>query len=58
MEQIIMLLEEIKSKLKDRNIKSVAEAIGVHYNTLYKIINGLNEPNHSTYSKLVEYLKG
>ena len=53
-----MTLDEIKEKLKDRNIKIVANTIGVHFNTLYKIVHGTNQPNHSTYTKLVDYLKG
>lgn len=51
-----MLLNEIKDKLKDRNIKSVARAIDVHYNTLYKMINGVSQPNYTTISKLIAYL--
>jgi len=51
-----MLLNEVKEKLKDRNIKAVAKSIDVHYNTLYKLLNGVNEPSYSTLSKLIAYL--
>ena len=53
-----MTVDEIKEKLRDRNIKLVAEIIGVHYNTLYKLVNGDGGINHNTYLKLVDYLKG
>ena len=52
-----MTLQEIKEKLADRNVKLVALAIGVHPNTLYNIVKNNNAPRHSTYQKLVEYLK-
>lgn len=53
-----MELSEIKSKLKDRNIKKVSKAVGIHYNTLYKIVSGISEPSHTTLIKLTNYLKG
>lgn len=52
-----MTLQEIIEKLKDRNLKRVAEAIGVHYNTLYNIVNGEGKPSYRTMEKLNEYLK-
>ena len=52
-----MTIVEIKYKLRDRNVKFVAEEIGVHHNTLYKFISGYSGLNHSTYLKLVKYLE-
>ena len=52
-----MTIEEVKYKLRDRNVKFVAEQIGVHYNTLYKLIKGYSGVNHTTYLKLVKYLE-
>jgi len=54
----LMKLNDIIEKLKDRNLKIVAEKIGIHYNTLYKIANGENKPSYSTLLKLQEYLNG
>ena len=53
-----MTLDEIKEKLKDRNLLVVAERIGVHFNTLYNIVNDKGNPSYSTLIKLENYLKG
>lgn len=53
-----MDLKQIIEKLKDRNLKAVALKIGVHYNTLYKIVSGESQPNYSTLVKLQNYLEG
>lgn len=53
-----MTIEEIREKLKDRNLKIVAEKIGIHHNTIYKIAHGVNNPNYSTLLKLQDYLNG
>lgn len=53
-----MTLEQIIAKLKDRNLKTVSEKIGIHYNTLYKIVNGKSSPNYTTLIKLQNYLEG
>lgn len=53
-----MTLDEIREKLQDRNLRTVAEKIGVHYNTIYKILNGDVNVRYSTILKLSEYLKG
>lgn len=33
----MLTIEQIKEKLKDRNISAVAKALGVHQNTLYRL---------------------
>lgn len=53
-----MMLDEIREKLQDRNLKVIAEKIGVHYNTIYKIASGDTTVKYSTILKLSEYLKG
>lgn len=53
-----MTIEEIREKLKDRNIKMVAANIGVHFNTLHRIARGDGNPNYSTLKKLEDYLNG
>ena len=52
-----MTLQEIIEKLKDRNLKRVAQEIGLHYNTLYNIVKGQGKPSYQTMEKLNEYLK-
>jgi len=52
-----MTLDDIKLALKDRRIPMVAQAIGVHHQTIYNIMNKPNyDPQHSTVEKLREYL--
>lgn len=50
-------IEDIITALKDRNITTVAENIGIHRQTLYDI-SARKRPsiNFSTYKKLVDYL--
>lgn len=53
-----MTTEQIRAALEDRQLKAVAERIGLHFNTLYRIANGHTEPNKTTREKLTQYLKG
>ena len=48
--------EEIKRKLEDRNVKKVAENIGVSRQTLYNWMAGKSELSLPTYRNLVAYL--
>lgn len=48
--------DEIKKKLEDRNVKKVAEKIGVSRQTLYNWIAGKSELSLPTYRNLVAYL--
>lgn len=52
-------LEKIKDALKDRNLRAVARASGVHYNTVLAIAKG-EERDYltSTLAKLSAYLFG
>jgi len=53
-----MTLEEIKEKLKPYNLKKVAQATGLHYNTVYKYVNGeVKRPAYATMKKLEEFLR-
>jgi DNA-binding Xre family transcriptional regulator len=53
-----MTIEQIKNKLKDRNLRAVAKAVGVHYNTLYHIATGSNaNARASTLAKITTYLE-
>lgn len=51
-----MDIDEIREKLKDRNLMVVAENIGIHYNTIYRIVNKLGTPNYKTLKLLSDYL--
>ncbi len=53
----MMTLEEIKNQLQDANLKRVAERAGVHYNALYRLMNGNTNPSYETVKKLSDYLE-
>ena len=50
-----MTLEEIRGKLKDRNLQAVAKQIGCNAMTLYRLMDNKNISYHN-YEKLVKYL--
>ena len=52
-------LEKIRSALQDRRLSAVANATGIHYNTLLAIRAGTNRnPRLDTVMALDEYLFG
>jgi hypothetical protein len=52
-------LERIRKALIDRKIDKVAEATGLHKNTIFSIMNGTNtNPTLLTLTKLNAYLFG
>lgn len=51
--------EEIKKKLQDRNFNVIAEATGLHYNTVYKMAKlDFKKPSHETIKALSDYFEG
>ena len=54
----MMSLKEIREALKDRIPKRVAEATGLHYNTIRAIRDDLGaNPTHNVLQKLSDYLE-
>jgi hypothetical protein len=52
-----MTLDEIRSALQDRNLVRVAEATGLHHNTLLLIRSGaIESPRRATLAVLAGYL--
>jgi transcriptional regulator with XRE-family HTH domain len=52
-----MTIDEIREALRDRKLTLVAQATGLHENTIYRIASGRNQnPSYDTIRKLVEYL--
>lgn len=52
-----MSLQEIKERLQERCIAEVAEATGLHYNTVYAVAKYDNcNPTFRTIQALTEYL--
>lgn len=52
-----MTLEQIKSRLGDYNLRKVADACGIHYNALTRLMKGDTDPRYSTVEKLSAYLE-
>jgi len=53
----MLTLDVIKAQLKDRNIRAVAKACGLHENTIYNLIKSEN-PSYKTAEILSNYLEG
>jgi transcriptional regulator with XRE-family HTH domain len=54
----MLTLEEIKERLADRRLDIVAEATGLHVNSIARIRSGANaNPKHSTLVALSNYLE-
>lgn len=49
-------LDYIKERLQDLNISEVAPKMGVHPNTLYRILKG-QYPSYRTLEKIQKYLE-
>lgn len=53
-----MTIDEIRAALEDRNLKKVAEATGLHHNTLLGIRSGkVGTPSFGTVDVLRRYLE-
>lgn len=53
----MMTLEEIQKGLADRRLPVVAQATGLHYNTVRKYALGeIVQPSHNAITRLSEYL--
>jgi len=53
----MMTLDEIRAALADRRLDRVAEATGLHENTIWAIRSGRNEnPSYRTLRSLSDYL--
>lgn len=54
----MMTLEEIRAELKDRMPRRVAQATGLHYNTIRAIRDNLSaNPTYNVLQKLSDYLE-
>jgi len=53
----MLTLEQIRSRLKGRNIQVVSRKTGLHFNTVHRIKRGETEPNYATLERLSAYLE-
>ncbi len=54
--KVILSLDEIRRKLRDRNLTAVAKNANVSRPVLYQIINNETDPKLSTVERLSDYL--
>ena len=52
-----MTPEEIKKRLEHAVLSEVAKAAGLHYNSVYRFMNGSVKPSWETVHKLQKYLE-
>lgn len=52
----MLTVEQIKKRLKDANLRKVAESAGVHPATLYRFMNDDSKPLYDTVKALSDYL--
>ena len=55
--KIMLSLPEIKKLLEDRQLNIVAEKVGIHSNTIYRLVR-LERVEYDTIKKLSDYLEG
>ena len=53
----MLSIEQIREALQDRNLSAVAEATGVNYHAIVRLVNNHSEPNYSTVRTIAEYLQ-
>ena len=53
-----LTVEQIRKRLKDRNLSAVAKAAGVSNDTLYRLMHGVCTPTPATLTVLSLYLSG
>lgn len=52
----MLTIEQIRKRLADRNLAAVAEKIGIHHQSLYRIMKGA-EPSYRVAKALSDYLE-
>lgn len=53
----MMTIEEIRQALNDRKLTAVADATGLHYQTVWRVANG-SGASYDTIKTLSDYLQG
>lgn len=52
----MLTLDKIKELLQDTNLSAIAQAVQVHPNTLYRLMDG-QEPKYNTVKSLSDYFE-
>lgn len=53
----MMTLDELKKILSTMNLKQVARDAGIHYNAIYRLVNGGTNPSYETVQKIIAHLE-
>lgn len=53
----MLTVEQIRERLQHSNLKAVSEAVGIHYNTLYRLMNTDADPSYKTVKTVSDYLQ-
>jgi DNA-binding phage protein len=53
----MLTLDVIRHKLINHNLKAVAADSKLHYNAVYRLMNGQTNPSYETVKKLSDYLE-
>lgn len=54
----MLTLDQVKHRLEHMNLKRVAKEAGVHYNALYRMMNGSVSPRYETVKKVSDWIEG
>jgi DNA-binding phage protein len=52
----MLTLEQIREKMADRRVRVVADATGLHHQTIYEVMNEHSNPSYKTVKTLSDYL--
>ena len=52
----MLTVEQIRTALADRNLRSVAEASGIHYNVIRRVAKAESKPSYATVKALSDYI--
>ena len=53
----MITLSAIRAMLADRNLREVSRQTGLHYNVVYRLANGTQNPSYETVRAISEYLE-
>jgi len=57
MEDVMLRFERLKDRMQGENLREIAEATGLHYNTVYRFLNHEKDPKYSTMKVIDDYFR-
>lgn len=52
----MLTLDQIKEQMTDRRVRKVADATGLHHQTIYDVLKEGSNPSYATVKALSDYL--